>query len=223
MRRVSWGVGVGLAVCAAVSMLALPALGATTKTVSITSYMFSPGSLTIHVGDKVTWTNNDPPYDYYGHTATSKDNHTFDSGTLSPGQSYSFTFMHAGTFAYHCTVHPTQMNGTITVIGTSTTPTPTPTHTSTTTPTHAKPKPTATATAKPTVVPVSPTPTSSVKPSPRVSKTLGTSPPSSTPSRVVAAASSSSQTGVTIGLIAGALVILIGGGLLVIRKRKTVL
>jgi len=218
MKRVSWrGVGVGLAVCGALFLLALPALGATTKNVSITSYMFTPGSLTVHVGDKVTWKNNDPAIDYYGHTATSNDGHTFDSGTLSPGQSYSFTFLHAGTFAYHCNVHPTQMHGTITVLGANPAPMPTPT------PTRASSKPTATATAKPTVVPVSPTPTSSVKPSPRVTKRRSSPPPSPTPSRVVAAASSSSQTGLTIGLIAGALIILVGGGLLVIRKRKTLL
>jgi plastocyanin len=223
MKRVSWrGVGIGLAVLGAVFSLALPAIGATTKNVSITSYMFSPGSLTIHVGDKVIWKNNDPAIDYYGHTATSNDSHTFDSGNLSPGQSYSFTFLHAGTFAYHCNVHPTQMHGTIIVVGSTPSPSPSQSSSPSPTPTHARPKATATATAKPTVVPVSPTPTSSVKPSPRVSKTLGSPSPSSAPSRVVAAASSSSQTGITIGLIAGALVILVGGGLLVVRKRRTV-
>jgi len=72
-------------------------------------------------------------------------------------------------------------------------------------------------------VPVSPTPTSSVKPSPRASHSVAPPTPSSTPSRVVAEASpSQSQTGVTIGLIAGALAILVGGALFVVRKRKTI-
>jgi plastocyanin len=193
---------------------------AATKSESIMGYAFNPSTLSVHVGDTVVWTDNEPfgtPY----HTVTA-DGGAFGSGQLTTGQKFSFTFTKAGNFPYHCT-HHTYMTGKITVIGATTSPTPTPTHTPTPTPTHTKPKSTATATAKPTVVPVSPTPTSSVKPSPRASKTSRAPAPSSTPSRVVAAASSSSsQTGVTIGLIAGALVILVGGGLLVIRKRRTV-
>jgi plastocyanin len=42
---------------------------------------------------------------------------TFDDGVASPTQSdgtYSRTFAAAGTYTYHCTVHPS-MTGTITV------------------------------------------------------------------------------------------------------------
>ena len=218
--------GVGLLILFALGLsgvlLAATSASAATKSISMKNIAYNPETVTIHVGDKVTWTNNETGLYAPQHTATSDDGHTFDSGYLNPGQSYSVTFIKAGTFAFHCNVH-SNMHGTITVVGS--TPTPTPTHraTPTPTPTHAKPKPTATAAAKPTVVPVSPTPTSSAKPSPRVSHRSAPPTPSSTPSRVVAeASSSSSQTGVTIGLIAGALVILVGGALFVVRKRRTI-
>src|SRR5205823_6038968 len=49
---------------------------------TISDYKFSPGSLTIHVGDSVTWTNAGPT----AHTATA-DDHSFDTGILHKGQS----------------------------------------------------------------------------------------------------------------------------------------
>ena len=69
---------------------------------------FSPNALTVAVGDTVTWTNNDS----VDHQPTA-DGGAFN-GTASPGGSYKFTFATAGTFPYHCTVHP-EMVGTITV------------------------------------------------------------------------------------------------------------
>jgi hypothetical protein len=62
---------------------------------------FQPESLTVQVGATVTWTNtaNMTP-----HTATS-DDPLFDSGSLQPGDEFSFTFFSPGTFAYHCDVH----------------------------------------------------------------------------------------------------------------------
>ena len=39
----------------------------------------------------------------------------FDSGTVAPGGSYSFTFNDAGTFLYFCGIHPLQMFGRIVV------------------------------------------------------------------------------------------------------------
>jgi hypothetical protein len=57
----------------------------------------------------VTWTNGDG----VGHTATA-DGGSFDTGTIGGGGSDSVTFSTAGTFAYHCTIHPA-MTGTISV------------------------------------------------------------------------------------------------------------
>jgi plastocyanin len=52
------------------------------------------------VGTTVTWTNNDS----VTHTVTA-DAGAFDSGALSPGHTYSFTFRTSGTYSYHCSIH----------------------------------------------------------------------------------------------------------------------
>ena len=79
--------------------------------VSIPAHSFSPASVTIAVGGTVRWTNGDRD----SHTVTA-DNGSFDSGILAPGGTFSHTFPTAGTFAYHCEIHP-DMRGTVTVTG----------------------------------------------------------------------------------------------------------
>jgi len=98
---------VGLALLAT-AILQVP-VRADTVDVSIPGFSFSPASLTIIVGQTVRWTNNHT----VPHTATS-DSGGFGSGTLNPGQKFSFTFNIAGGFPYHCTIHPS-MKATITV------------------------------------------------------------------------------------------------------------
>jgi plastocyanin len=78
---------------------------------TISDFKFAPATITIHVGDTITWTNNGPT----DHTATAKDG-SFDTGTLKKGQSASHTFTSAGTFAYICSLHPF-MHGTVVVLG----------------------------------------------------------------------------------------------------------
>lgn len=215
-----FSIGVGVVLLSATSAVAA------TKTISIMNITYNPSTATIHVGDKVIWSNDETGLYAPQHTATSDDGHTFDSGYIDQGHSFSFTFTTAGTFHFHCNVH-SNMHGTITVLGSS--PSPTPTHaTPTPTPTHSKPKPSATATAKPAVVPVSPTPTPSVKPSPRASgstrpSVLGTQIAVPTTSTIAASGSAprSTSSGVLIGLIAGAIVILGVAGTFVLRARRT--
>ncbi|HVZ12231.1 MAG TPA: cupredoxin family copper-binding protein [Patescibacteria group bacterium] len=77
--------------------------------VTIKNFAFGPETLTVKVGDKVTWTNQDST----GHSATADDN-SWDTGVLPQGQSGSITFSKAGTYTYHCSVHPS-MKGTIIV------------------------------------------------------------------------------------------------------------
>ena len=75
--------------------------------VTIQNFSFSPAILSVKAGDTVTWTNQDPMQ----HTVTGNG---FQSKPLSNGQTYSFTFNTAGTFDYHCSIHPS-MTGRITV------------------------------------------------------------------------------------------------------------
>jgi plastocyanin len=82
---------------------------AATRVVAIAGFAFSPSSLTINVGDRVTWTNSDS----VAHTATATSG-AFDTGDIAEGQSASVRFTKPGTYAYACTPHPS-MTGTIRV------------------------------------------------------------------------------------------------------------
>jgi plastocyanin len=86
-----------------------PTTSSSGSAVTISNFAFSPETLPIKVGTKVTWTNNDS----VTHTVTS-DNGVFNSGSLSPNATFSYTFNSAGTFNYHCSIH-TSMKGTIIV------------------------------------------------------------------------------------------------------------
>jgi plastocyanin len=62
---------------------------------------YNPNPIMITAGTTVTWTNNDT----VTHTSTG-DGGAFDSGAMAPGATFKFTFPAAGTFQYHCTIHP---------------------------------------------------------------------------------------------------------------------
>jgi ABC-type transport system substrate-binding protein len=79
------------------------------NSVSIVNMSFSPTTLTVAAGTTVTWTNNDG----MTHTVTA-DDISFDSGNIPMGTKFARAFPSAGTYTYHCTIHPT-MKGTIVV------------------------------------------------------------------------------------------------------------
>jgi plastocyanin len=68
--------------------------------VSIQDFQFAPGRLTVRAGTTVVWTNNGRAR----HTATADDG-LFDSGSLSSGGVFEFTFDTPGTYAYFCRLH----------------------------------------------------------------------------------------------------------------------
>src|SRR5436305_6687609 len=75
-----------------------------------TSWCFSPNPIQISAGSTVTWTNNTGPR----HTATS-DTGAWTTGNIAPGgTSAAVAFPTAGTFPYHCAIHPS-MTGTVIV------------------------------------------------------------------------------------------------------------
>lgn len=77
------------------------AKAAASASVTIKDFEFSPTSVTIDVGDTVTWNNDGPT----PHSATANDG-SFDTGIYGKGESRSETFEEAGTFSYFCTPHP---------------------------------------------------------------------------------------------------------------------
>lgn len=91
-----------------------PAPSGSGAAVTIQNFAFSPATLTVKPGTTVTWTNQDSA----SHTVVSADGApaAFQSGTLATGSTYQFTFATAGTYPYHCSIHPS-MTGTIVVQG----------------------------------------------------------------------------------------------------------
>lgn len=85
----------------------------TANTVNIQNMAFNPSTLNVKVGTTVTWVNRDST----AHDVVS-DTGLFNSGNLNNGQSYSYTFNQAGSFPYHCGIHPS-MTGTIVVSATA--------------------------------------------------------------------------------------------------------
>ena len=74
------------------------------------SNSYSPNPATVKVGQKVAWRNADS----LPHTATA-DGAAFDTGTIAPGATSSpITISAAGSFPYHCAIHPS-MVGALTV------------------------------------------------------------------------------------------------------------
>ena len=77
--------------------------------VSIADFAFSPADITASVGQTITFTNNDSA----PHTATLDDD-SCGTTNIANGETGGLTFSAAGTFPFHCAVHP-NMKGTITV------------------------------------------------------------------------------------------------------------
>jgi plastocyanin len=96
--------------CALVAATAL----ATTHTVTVANYQFTPSSVTAQVGDTIVWywVNGD-------HTTTSTSIPAgatpWDEPISATNTSYSYKLTVAGIYDYHCTPHAPNMAGTITV------------------------------------------------------------------------------------------------------------
>ncbi len=83
--------------------------------IDIKNFAFSPNTITIKAGDKVTWTNQDSA----PHTITSDSNSNSNSGTLNSqtldaSDTYTYTFNDKRIYNYHCSIH-SGMKGTIIV------------------------------------------------------------------------------------------------------------
>jgi plastocyanin len=86
--------------------------GAKAKTVAVTmkDTAFIPASLTVKVGQKIKWTNQDD----VPHNVTSQSGPSIQSPTFSKGGTFTYSAKTAGTISYVCTIHP-NMTATITV------------------------------------------------------------------------------------------------------------
>lgn len=80
-----------------------------TARVSMIDDRFRPRTIRVSRGTRIRWRNDGGRV----HSATATD-HAWDSGLLTPGETWSRVFRARGTFAYFCTVH-LDMRGTIEV------------------------------------------------------------------------------------------------------------
>jgi plastocyanin len=78
--------------------------------VAMKNIAFSPETVNVKVGQKITWTNDDTA----PHNVTSQSGEKIMSSTFGKGGTFSFTPTKAGTIDYVCTIHP-GMDGKIVV------------------------------------------------------------------------------------------------------------
>ena len=75
--------------------------------VLIKDFKFQPQDITVKAGDTVTWVNED-------NTVHTVEGSGMDSGNMSKGVEFKYTFDKAGTYDYICGPHP-YMTGTVIV------------------------------------------------------------------------------------------------------------
>ena len=82
----------------------------TTISASVVGNAWTPADVTAKVGEVITWSNGDT----VPHKVALDDGSCQMSANIAGGASKSLVFSVAGTFPFHCAVHPT-MKGTITI------------------------------------------------------------------------------------------------------------
>ncbi len=104
--------GAVVAASIGIAVVVVPAQAGSTKTVSVKNNSYSPTTVKIHKGDKVTWkwTQGGVP-----HNVTPTSGAAGSKTSSKKGFTFSKTFSKAGTFKYHCTIHPATMNVTVKV------------------------------------------------------------------------------------------------------------
>lgn len=84
--------------------------GAPALLVSIKDFKFAPEVITINAGESVTWKNDEAGVPH----RIALDNGSYMSAAVFAGESEVRRFPVAGTFPYHCSIHPS-MKGTVVV------------------------------------------------------------------------------------------------------------
>ncbi|MDQ2767263.1 MAG: cupredoxin domain-containing protein [Gemmatimonadota bacterium] len=87
-----------------------PTTSAKPGAVVITNFAFTPPSIQIAAGDRVTWTNDDD----VPHRIQSVNSAFAPSAVLDTKASYDVALTRPGEYKYFCSLHPT-MTGTIVV------------------------------------------------------------------------------------------------------------
>ncbi len=92
--------------------LGSPASAQADVTVDMPGFVFAPVTITVPAGTRVTWTHS---HMNIPHDVTSDTGLFSSPRRMMAGQTFSYTFMQPGTYAYTCTIHAERMKGTIIV------------------------------------------------------------------------------------------------------------
>ena len=116
LRLAIAAIGASIIMSACSSDSSSPTAPSTAADVTVTiqgnnaSNSYAPNPVSVRVGQTIAWRNADS----ITHTAT-QDSGGFNTGSVAAGATSAATMMNtAGTFAYHCTIHP-GMVGTVSV------------------------------------------------------------------------------------------------------------
>jgi len=96
--------GAGASAGGAAACATAPAGSTAAATVTIKNFAYTPQPVQAKVGDVIAWKNDDSA----PHSAT-MDDASCDTDTISSGATAMLVFTAAGTYTYHCKVHPGQM------------------------------------------------------------------------------------------------------------------
>jgi plastocyanin len=92
-------------------------------TITIKLIAFTPTNVQLAAGGTVTWRQDDVathtvtsgPVEQTGGTATAKPDGRFDSGSITKGTNFQFSFAEPGEYPFFCAIHPATMTGVVTV------------------------------------------------------------------------------------------------------------
>ena len=116
-----------LAICAALLVLTGAACASGERvagpTITIKLIAFKPTDIQVAAGGTVTWRHDDVathtvtsgPVEQTGGTATAKPDGRFDSGNITKGKTFQFSFADPGAYPFYCAIHPATMTGVVTV------------------------------------------------------------------------------------------------------------
>jgi plastocyanin len=94
------------------SELATPASPARGDSVAIQTFRFTPGTLDVAAGSRVTWTNEDDIEHTVTAGAPQRETGSFEESLDGAGTTFAFTFGEPGIYPYFCDIHSV-MRGTI--------------------------------------------------------------------------------------------------------------
>jgi plastocyanin len=84
-------------------------------TVDTNEFSFTPGAVTVRVGEAVTWRNTGSAQHTVTPDAEAAITPPWVSRRIAPDETFVVTLSEPGTYNYFCSIHPDRMQGSVTV------------------------------------------------------------------------------------------------------------